>query len=147
LSGHPRSASTKDNIVKIAHKIGIAAAAGALTIGGAASAFASGNSASGTTGDGSGKAAAKAFVCAHLPEVQAQQQLHEQLLSGRVTLLGEAKDEASAANHPKLVAKIEARISTTNAKLAKVKEREAKVAAACATPTPTPAAATSTATG
>ncbi|MEO5901950.1 MAG: hypothetical protein ABIR68_17730 [Ilumatobacteraceae bacterium] len=127
--------------MKIAHKIGIAAAAGALTIGGAASAFAAGNSSSGTTGNGGGKAAAKAFICAHLPEVQAQQQLHEQLLSGRLTLLGEAKDAASAANHPKVVAKIDAKITTTNAKLAKVKEREAKVAEACATPAPAATAA------
>lgn len=125
--------------MKIAHKIGIAAAAGALTIAGAASAFAAGST--GSTGDGSGKAAAKAFICAHLPEVQAQEQLHEQLLTGRLTLLGEAKDAATAGNHPKVVVKIDAKIARINTKLAKVKDREAKVIAACAAPTPAPAAA------
>jgi hypothetical protein len=126
--------------VKITHKIGIAAVAGALTIGGAASAFAAGSNPSSTTGDG-GRAATKAFVCAHLPEVQAQQQLHEQLLTGRITLLTEAKDAATAANHQKIAAKLDARITTSNATLAKVKDREAKVAAACAAPATSPATA------
>ncbi|MCU1504657.1 MAG: hypothetical protein JWM12_4011 [Ilumatobacteraceae bacterium] len=121
--------------MKIAHKLGIVAAAGALTIGGAASAFAAGSAGPTTTAVGGGNAA-KAFLCAHLPEVQAQQQLKEQLLAGRLTLLQEAKDAATAANKPTAVARIDKRIAKNAAATTKLQAREAKLLTACATPTP-----------
>jgi hypothetical protein len=121
--------------VKIAQKLALAAVAGVLTIGGA-SVFAAGSGSSNPSGDGSGRVAAKAFVCAHLGEVQAQQQLREELLTGRLTLLQEAKDAATSANHPKVVAKIDAKIATNNTRMANLKAREAKVTEACATATP-----------
>ncbi len=125
--------------MKIAKKFGIAAIAGVLTIGGAASAFAAGSGTSSPSGDGGGKAAAKAFICAHLDQVQSQEKLKEELLSGRLTLLQEAKDAATTANKPKLVARIDARITKNGTETAKLQAREAKVVAACAAPAATAA--------
>jgi hypothetical protein len=134
--------------VKIAKKFAVAAVAGVLTIGGAASAFAAGggtSSATGAGGTGAGKAAAKAFICAHLDQVQAQEKLKEELLSGRLTLLQEAKDAATTANKPKLVARIDARITKNGTETTKLQAREAKVVAACAAPAATAPAPTTTA--
>jgi hypothetical protein len=126
--------------MKITKKFGIAAVAGALTLGGAATAFGvAGNAASAP----SAKADKGAFVCAHLDQIKAQEQLKEQLLTGRITLLKEARETAVAADNTKAVVRIDKGIVKTAAATNKLHEREAKVeafaAAHCATDgTPTP---------
>lgn len=112
------------NMTKNITKLGIGLAAGALVIGAGATAFAAGDSTSG--GASSGERAA--FVCAHLDEIEAQQQAHLDLLNGRLHLLQEADDAAKAAGKDDAAAKIEQRIARTNERIAKVTSRQGKLA-------------------
>jgi hypothetical protein len=126
--------------MNLTKKIGLGIAAGVLTIGAGATAFAAGSP--GTSGSGTPTGARAAFVCAHLDEVQAQQQAHLDLLNGRLHLLQEADDAAKTAGKDQAAAKIEQRIDRTTTKIAKVTDRQGKLvtwaSTNCAT-APTPA--------
>ncbi len=111
--------------MKLSRKIGIGIAAGALTIGAGATAFAA--AAPGGTGAGTPTGAKGAFVCAHLDEVQAQQQAHLDLLNGRLHLLQEADAAATAAGRDQAAAKLSKRIDTTNTRITKVTARQGKL--------------------
>lgn len=106
--------------MNLTKKIGIGAATAALTIGAGATAFAAGTTSS--TGGGRGT-----FACAHLDELEAQQQAHLDLLNGRLHLLQEADDAAKAGGHDAAAAKIEVRIAKTNERISKVTERQGKL--------------------
>ncbi|MFT3852482.1 MAG: hypothetical protein QM733_07085 [Ilumatobacteraceae bacterium] len=106
--------------MNLTKKIGIGAAAAALTVGAGATAFAAGTTSS-TRGERG------TFACAHLDELEAQQQTHLDLLNGRLHLLQEADDAARAAGHDAAEARIEVRIARTNQRIAKVTERQGKL--------------------
>lgn len=112
--------------MNITGKIGIAVATGALAVGGTAAAFGIGvgGASAGSDPTGTGNGAKAAFVCAHLTEIQSQQTLKGQLLTGRVTLLQEARD---AATKPKAQARLDKAIAKTKAAETKLSDREAKL--------------------
>ena len=121
----------------ITRKIGIGIAAGVLTIGAGTSAFAAGTSGRpGQAGDGTGPRAT--FVCAHLDEITAQQQARRDLLDGRLHLLQEADAAATAGGDDQAAAKIEQRIETTNARIAKLTERQGHLGTWATAHCPTP---------
>jgi hypothetical protein len=123
--------------MKVIAKLGIGVAAGVLTIGAGATAFAAGSG----TGDGTPTGSRATFVCAHLDEIEAQQQTRLDLLNGRLHLLQEADDAAKAAGKDKAAARIETRIGTTNERITKVTDRQTKLsewAASHCTAAPTP---------
>ena len=109
--------------MKLTRKIAIAAAAGALTVSAGATAFAAGASA---TEPGGGPKAE--FACAHVHEIEAQQQAHLDLLAGRLHLLQEADAAATAGGHDAAAARIERRIGRTNERIAAVTARQGKFA-------------------
>jgi len=123
--------------MKVIGKLGIGVAAGVLAIGAGATAFAAGSG----NGDGTPTRARATFVCAHLDEVEAQQQTRLDLLNGRLHLLQEADDAAKAAGKDKAAARIETRIGTTNERITKVTDRQTELsewAASHCTAAPTP---------
>jgi hypothetical protein len=113
--------------MKLIQKVGVGIAAGVLAVGAGATAFAAGTSGSTAKGDGTGTGAKAAFVCAHLDEIEAQQSAHLDLLDGRLHLLQEAKDAATANGNDQAAAKIDQRIARTTARVAKVTARQGKL--------------------
>ena len=110
--------------MNITKKIAIAAAAGAITLGGGAAAMASTHSAA-STSDTPTSGPKVAFVCSHLDQIEAQQKGHLDLLNGRLTLLKDA--QTAYQGKTKAEARIQKRIDTTNAQITKVEARQAKL--------------------
>ena len=75
--------------------------------------------------------ARRAFVCAHVTEIQELQADHLTLTTDRLALLGEAKATAEQQGNTKAVDRLTKRIDRVTERQSKITERQQKLLEAC----------------
>jgi hypothetical protein len=100
-------------------------------IGAAALIATGGYAAAQDSGQPAGTGAGRAFVCAHVPEIQKLQADHLTLIGDRLGLLNEAKTAAEQGGNTKAVDRITKRIERVTTEQGKITERQQKLTEAC----------------